>query len=92
MFNAFSEENLANLNKHFNQQVGGVKAIQRGGKFDFYSAGKMYPHGTRAPMGGRPGDGYVMYEGMDADGIDSVNVLFNHAEASDRFYIVTKLT
>jgi hypothetical protein len=36
--------------------------------------------GTRAPSGGAPGDGLAMYRGMEADTIQGINALFNHAE------------
>ena len=79
-YGAFSDEVLKQLCLHFEEQVDGVRTLRRGGKFDFFSAGTMRPHGTRMPMGGGKADGYTMYSGMGAGDPASINLLFNHAE------------
>ncbi|KAF8220893.1 hypothetical protein L208DRAFT_1331202, partial [Tricholoma matsutake] len=57
-----------------------VKAVRCGQGFDSYSAGNMFAHGTRTPMGRCPRDSYAMYQGMEADTVEGINSLFDHAE------------
>jgi len=40
----------------------------------------MYARGARLPQGGRPGDAYGFYAGMEAITVDDINALFNDAE------------
>jgi len=40
----------------------------------------MVPKGARVPQGGRPGDAYTFYEGMEAVTLEDINALFNDAE------------
>ena len=79
IYGAFSPELLERLKRNHNT-VRKLKEIKRGQQFDFYSGGKMYPQGSRAPMGGIPGDSYTMYSGMDADSIEAIHALFDDAE------------
>ena len=66
-----------------------VKPLQRGQQFDFYSSGRMTALGTRAPAGGRPGDAYAMYHGMEAETLKGMTALFNHAEV--QIYLILDL-
>lgn len=40
----------------------------------------MTAFGARSPMGGIDGDGYRPYEGITADTIEGINIIFDHAE------------
>ena len=56
------------------------RAIQRGSQFNYLSGGTMVGLGSREPAGGASGDAYRAYEGMSADSLDDIDLLFNHAE------------
>lgn len=57
-----------------------VKALKRGQRFENFSSGLIYGVGFRRPMGGCPGSGYSVYEGMQAKTLDGLETLFDHAE------------
>ncbi|KAF8074610.1 hypothetical protein FPV67DRAFT_1408693, partial [Lyophyllum atratum] len=79
LYKAFSDDALEKLISH-HEQLLCKPQVKRGKIFTAFGNGKMVARGTRAPMGGRPGDGYAMYHGMDADSEDGMNALFNDAE------------
>lgn len=80
-YGAFSPEHHQLLLEH-HDRLRTVKPVRRGQGFDSYSDGKMFAHGTRTPMGGCPGDSYAMYQGMEADTVEGINSLFDHAEVN----------
>ena len=80
-YGAFSPEHHQLLSDH-HDYLRTVKPVRCGQGFDSYSDGKMFAHGTRIPMGGHPGDSYAMYQGMEADTVEGINSLFDHAEVN----------
>ncbi|KAJ3825957.1 hypothetical protein F5880DRAFT_1610639 [Lentinula raphanica] len=60
----------------------GVSAVKRGGQFHSYSGGKMIPLGSRLPSGGRAGDSYTSYSGLEASSQIGLEILFNQAATS----------
>ena len=79
LYEAFPQKELDILISH-HRQLGTVKSLKRGRQFNSYSQGEMIPKGARIPQGGRPGDAYTFYEGMEAITHDEINALFNDAE------------
>ncbi|KAG2353218.1 hypothetical protein BDR07DRAFT_1382599 [Suillus spraguei] len=61
-----------------------TKAIKRGSQFRRFEWGKMHPVGSRKPAGGRPGDGYTCYGGMEVRDTAHIRLLFAHAEDVER--------
>lgn len=70
---------MARLIEHF-QRLQSLKAVKRGQQFENFSSGKMFPAGTRSPMGGSPGSAYALYAGMGANTVEGLETLFDHAE------------
>ncbi|KAJ3709773.1 hypothetical protein C8R42DRAFT_729838 [Lentinula raphanica] len=64
-------------------QSTGVGALKRGAQFDSYSGGKMVPLGSRTASGGRAGDTYTSYAGLDATTEKGLDILFNQAAIAD---------
>jgi hypothetical protein len=56
-----------------------TKAIKRGTQFRRFEWGRMHPIGSRKPAGGRPGDTYTGYAGMEVTDIAHIRLLFAHA-------------
>ena len=61
--------------------------MKRGAQFNSYSQGEMIPKGGRISQGGRPGDAYTFYEGMEAITLYDIDALFNDAEVRCMFLI-----
>ncbi|KDR71175.1 hypothetical protein GALMADRAFT_75401 [Galerina marginata CBS 339.88] len=81
IYNAFSDDIFQRLVLH-HSKLQTVKGLTRGSQFNFYSQGKMFPKGARAPMGGAPGDTYTFYTGMEAVTLKNIEALFDDAEDS----------
>jgi hypothetical protein len=79
LYEAFPQHVLDTLISH-HRQLGKVKSVKRGAQFNSYSQGGMIPKGGRISQGGRPGDAYTFYEGMEAITLDDIDALFNDAE------------
>ncbi|KAJ3964310.1 hypothetical protein EV361DRAFT_956071 [Lentinula raphanica] len=60
----------------------GVQSVRRGGQFQTFAGGKMVPVGSRIPSGGRPGDSYTSYSGLEASTQSGLDILFNQAATS----------
>ncbi|KAJ3841852.1 hypothetical protein F5878DRAFT_702347 [Lentinula raphanica] len=60
----------------------GVQSVSRGGQFQSFAGGKMTPIGSRSPSGGRAGDTYTSYAGLDATTEEGLNILFKQAATS----------
>ncbi|KAJ3743300.1 hypothetical protein EV360DRAFT_76658, partial [Lentinula raphanica] len=60
----------------------GVQPVKRGAQFQSFAGGKMVPLGSRLPSGGRPGNAYTSYSGLDASSVSGLNILFNQAASS----------
>ncbi|KAJ3826637.1 hypothetical protein F5880DRAFT_1504509 [Lentinula raphanica] len=60
----------------------GVQPVKRGAQFQSFAGGKMVPLGSRLPSGGRPGDAYTSYSGLDASSVSGLDILFNQAATS----------
>jgi len=58
----------------------GVRPVDRKGAFDFHSGGAMKPFGSRLPTGGRAGDDYLGYQGMDGASLQGITSLFASGE------------
>ncbi|KAJ3967149.1 hypothetical protein EV361DRAFT_871851 [Lentinula raphanica] len=61
----------------------GVSALKRGAQFESYSGGTMVPLGSRTASGGRAGDTYTSYAGLDATSEKGLDILFNQAAIAD---------
>ncbi|KAH7871938.1 uncharacterized protein C8R40DRAFT_1174015 [Lentinula edodes] len=83
-FEAFGRQPGGHFEKlvHHCNKVTAVKPVRRGGKFDLWSSGQMHPYGWRQPSGGRLGDTYAPYAGIEAETLEGIMVLFEHAETS----------
>ncbi|KAJ3766180.1 hypothetical protein FB446DRAFT_794354 [Lentinula raphanica] len=88
-WNVFDEEKLANLQDAVVESTG-VSAVKRGAQFDNYSGGKMVPTGSRIGSGGRPGDTYTSYAGLEATTEKGLVILFNQAATSDMMRSVAR--
>jgi len=82
-FDAFSDEDF--------QKICGdastgkeTKAIKRGSQFRRFEWGKMHPVGSRRPAGGKPGDTYTGYAGMEVTDTSHIRLLFAHAADVER--------
>jgi len=81
MFGVFNEEELTTLSND-KRKFPHAAAISRGGQFQPWSNGTMQAVGSRMPSGGRPGDTYTIYPGMEIrNEIDRIKRLFKHAKA-----------
>jgi hypothetical protein len=77
-FDAFSYEDFQKI--RCDASVGKeTKAIKRGSQFRRFEWGKMHPVGSRMPAGGKPGDTYTGYAGMEVTDISHIRLLFAHA-------------
>ncbi|KAF9034565.1 hypothetical protein BJ165DRAFT_1409866 [Panaeolus papilionaceus] len=83
VYSAFSDNALERFIKH-NTHIRKLKMkpLQRGSQFAQYGQGEMFTHGARAPMGGRAGDSYVFYDGMEGITKEGLESLFDLAEDS----------
>ncbi|KAJ3745205.1 hypothetical protein EV360DRAFT_90124 [Lentinula raphanica] len=81
-FNPFNNETLAVLQDAVVESTG-VSALKRGAQFESYSGGTMIPLGSRTASGGRPGDTYTSYAGLDATSEKGLDILFNQAAIAD---------
>ncbi|KAG2057198.1 hypothetical protein BDR06DRAFT_969412 [Suillus hirtellus] len=61
-----------------------TKTIKHGSKFSQFEWGRMHPVGSRKPAGGRPGDTYMSYAGMEVTDTAHIKLLFAHATHMDR--------
>lgn len=78
-FQAYNSTELATLIENSERETG-VSALSRGGGFDFWTGGTMTPLGSRIPTGGRAGDCYTAYQGIDASTPEAIRALFGHAQ------------
>ncbi|KAJ3831501.1 hypothetical protein F5878DRAFT_73322 [Lentinula raphanica] len=60
----------------------GVQPVTRGGQFQSFMGGKMTPIGSRTPSGGRAGDSYTSYAGLEAMTEAGLDILFKQAATS----------
>ncbi|KAJ3825786.1 hypothetical protein F5880DRAFT_1610795 [Lentinula raphanica] len=60
----------------------GVHPVTRGGQFQSFMGGKMTPIGSRNPSGGRAGDSYTSYSGLEAMTDGGLDILFKQAAIS----------
>ncbi|KIY48023.1 hypothetical protein FISHEDRAFT_44077, partial [Fistulina hepatica ATCC 64428] len=81
IFGAFSIEVFDVLLEHHEKSMH-APALNRGGQFASHSVGKMIGAGSRAAMGGRPGDVYTAYGADDGATLSGMDMIFNHAEDS----------
>ncbi|KAJ3752741.1 hypothetical protein EV360DRAFT_88447 [Lentinula raphanica] len=80
-FGAFDNEMLSILQDNVVESTG-VQAVKHGGQFQTFTSGKMVPVGSRIPSGGRPGDSYTSYSGLEASSQNGLDILFNQAATS----------
>ncbi|KAJ3832384.1 hypothetical protein F5878DRAFT_666623 [Lentinula raphanica] len=69
----------------------GVQPVTRGGQFQSFLGGKMTPIGSRSPSGGRAGDSYTSYSGLEAMTEAGLDVLFKQAAISVMMQVHPKL-
>jgi hypothetical protein len=82
IFQPFTEEELCLLEQNRNR-FPTAAAIGRGGLFQPWRRGTMQGMGSRMPNGGRPGDTYTVYPGMEIrENVDQVRKLFRLAKVS----------
>ncbi|KAJ3722194.1 hypothetical protein C8R42DRAFT_641631 [Lentinula raphanica] len=81
-FHPFNSETLAVLQDAVVESTG-VSALKRGAQFESYSGGTMVPLGSRTASGGRAGDTYTSYAGLDATSEKGLDILFNQAAIAD---------
>ncbi|KAJ3969036.1 hypothetical protein EV361DRAFT_951807 [Lentinula raphanica] len=60
----------------------GVEPVTRGRQFESYIGGEMTALGSRSPSGGRAGDGYTSYSGLEARTERGLAILFKQAATS----------
>ncbi|KAJ3763721.1 hypothetical protein EV360DRAFT_66007 [Lentinula raphanica] len=77
----FDDEKLALLQDTIVESTG-VQALKRGDQFRSFGGGKMIPVGARSPAGGREGDAYTSYAGLEASTQHGLEILFNQAATS----------
>ncbi|KAJ3832968.1 hypothetical protein F5878DRAFT_633797 [Lentinula raphanica] len=77
----FDDEKLALLQDTIVESTG-VQALKRGGQFRSFGGGEMIPIGARTPSGGRKGDAYTSYAGLEASTQHGLEMLFNQAATS----------
>ena len=77
-FNAFSQHIHERL-KHHQQSVSKFKPLKRGSAFQNWNFGQMRAIGSRVPQGGKAGDAYTPYAGIDGSTAEELQVLFGHA-------------
>lgn len=56
------------------------RAIRQGNQFKYLSGGTMVGLCSHELAGGASGDAYRAYEGMSANSLEDIDLLFNHAE------------
>ncbi|KAJ8076529.1 hypothetical protein PM082_000952 [Marasmius tenuissimus] len=56
-----------------------TKAVRRGSQFAHWTTGIMFPWGKRVPSGGRRGDTYTYYAGIESNNFDGVKAMFRTA-------------
>jgi len=82
MFGVFTDDELLMLKQDRNC-FPRAAAVGRGDKFQAWKRGEMLAVGSRMPSGGRPGDTYTVYQGMEImDDVHQIRKLFKHAKVS----------
>ncbi|KAJ3964130.1 hypothetical protein EV361DRAFT_967454, partial [Lentinula raphanica] len=81
-WNPFSATTLALLQDAVVESTG-VSSVNRGAQFESYAGGKMIPLGSRSASGGRAGDTYTSYAGLEATSDKGLGILFRQAATSD---------
>jgi hypothetical protein len=82
MFGVFTDDELAML-QHKRNEFPRAAAVGRGGQFQPWKNGEMVGIGSRMPSGGRPGDTYTVYQGMEiVDDVNHIKKVFQHAKVS----------
>ena len=77
-FDTFSDEDFEKI-RYDASESKETRAIKRGSQFRRFEWGKMHPVGSRKPAGGKPGDTYTGYAGMEVTDISHIRLLFTHA-------------
>lgn len=80
-YEALSPKKLGHLLQH-HQNSSHLEPLTRGQTFASWKYGQMRAIGSRAPQGGRPGDGYSMYSGVEGrtrQPEQEILTLFEHA-------------
>ncbi|KAJ3768050.1 hypothetical protein FB446DRAFT_818125 [Lentinula raphanica] len=75
---ALAEDKLALLQDAVVESTG-VEPVTRGRQFESYIGGEMTALGSRNPSGGRAGDGYTSYSGLEARTERGLAILFKQA-------------
>ncbi|KAG1799172.1 hypothetical protein EV424DRAFT_1546056 [Suillus variegatus] len=82
-FNTFSAQDLQEMRCDASAAKE-IRALKRGYQFQRFRWGQMHPIGSRKPCGGRPGDTYTGYAGMEVTDTEHIRLLFSHAADVER--------
>jgi len=84
-FEAFSKNVYGRLISH-QESVQKFKPLKRGSAFQNWDFGQMKVVGSRVPQGGKAGDAYTAYTGIEGSTAEELELLFEHAFV--RFFLV----
>lgn len=65
---------------HHHEGTSQFKPLKRGTSFEAWKYGEMKALGSRLAQGGRAGDAYTMYAGVEGTTHDEIHALFGHAQ------------
>ncbi|KAG6837598.1 hypothetical protein H0H93_007012 [Arthromyces matolae] len=82
VFNAFEKKILQQMLQN-HDHASRLPPLSRGSSFNAWRYGIMRAIGSRMPKGGRPGDAYALYSGLDAGNDEEIQTLFGHAQNAD---------
>ncbi|KAG1785191.1 uncharacterized protein HD556DRAFT_1450943 [Suillus plorans] len=82
-FDTFSHQDLQKIHHEASAEKE-TKAIKQGSQFRRFEWGRMHPIGSRKPTGGKPGDTYTSYTGMEVTDTSHIKLLFAHAADVER--------
>ncbi|KAG6836756.1 hypothetical protein H0H93_003675 [Arthromyces matolae] len=88
-FNAIPPKTLSRLKQH-HRNISTLPPLNRGYSFDAWRYGMMRAIGSRVPQGGRPGDTYTLYAGMEGRNEQEIRMLFGHAENADALVTIAQ--
>jgi hypothetical protein len=88
IFGAFSDDELRDLRKDAKTFLK-TGNLCRGSDFQPWNRGQMKPVGSRQPAGGRTGDTYTVYRGMEIElgDVEKVKQLFRHAKVRNELWL-----
>lgn len=76
-----SSQTFGHLQQH-HRDVTKFRPLKRGGSLEAWKYGEMRAIGSRLAQGGRRGDAYAWYSGIEADTDEEIKALFGHGHVS----------